>query len=209
MERIRIWWQTAMFSFFLFVLTVIGLYFDIFVVFDDFIIDIIRSLENPLLTSIFIVFTHLGSAFGMFSIFIILLYVFRRFKWRAESILLTGVIFATPIMNIILKELIQRPRPSTQHLIEIGGYSFPSGHTMYAVSLYGIMLTLIWFKLKKYHERVFFTIIIIFLTSMIALSRIYLGVHFPSDIIGGFFASVFIISLTFYIYLTERQRKRE
>lgn len=209
MKRIRIWWQIAMFSFFLFVLTVIGIHYDMFFIFDDTIIHFLQELETPLLTAVFITFTHIGSLIGMFIVFLVLLYVFRKLNWRAESILLTGVIFATPIMNIILKELMQRPRPTVHRLIEIGGYSFPSGHTMYAVSLYGITLTLIWFKLKKYSERVFFTIVITFIISMIALSRIYLGVHYPSDIIGGFFASVFIISLTFYIYLTERRRKRK
>lgn len=209
MKRIRVWWQMAMYSFFLFVLTVIGVHFDVLSTFDIIIIDFLQSLETPLLTATFITFTHLGSLIGMFTVFFILLYVFRRLTWRAESILLTGVVLATPVVNIILKELIQRPRPTIHRLIEINGYSFPSGHTMYAVSLYGITLTLIWFKLKKYSERIYFTAVITFIISMIALSRIYLGVHYPSDIIGGFFASVFIISLTFYIYLTERRRKRE
>src|SRR5699024_7951222 len=102
----------------------------------------------------------------------------------------------------------QRPRPEVSQLIEIGGYSFPSGHTMYAVSLYGITLTLVWFKLKSIGEQIFLTIIISFIIVTIALSRIYLGVHYPSDIIGAIFMSNFIISFTFYIYLSERERKR-
>lgn len=208
MERIHIWWQITIFSCLLFLLTFIAIYNDLLISFDHAIIVFLQGLESPLLTAVFITFTQIGSLIGTIAIFLILFYFFRRFDWRAESILLMSVVLATPIVNIILKELIQRPRPSSYQLLEISGYSFPSGHTMYAVSLYGITLTLIWFKLKRMSERIFFTLVILLIISLIAASRIYLGVHYPSDIVGGIFASIFIISITFYIYLTERQRKR-
>lgn len=208
MNRIRIWWQISLISFLFFVLTTIAVHYGIVDQLDHAVTSFIQNFESPLLTAIFITFTHIGSFIGTIIIFLILLYFFRRFNWRAESILLTGTVLSTPIINIILKELIQRPRPTASFLVEVSGYSFPSGHTMYAVSLYGITLTLIWFKLKRMGERIFLTIAISFMILTIAISRIYLGVHYPSDIIGGIFASNFMISFTFYLYLTERRRKR-
>src|SRR5699024_7033469 len=208
MERSRIWWYLALFSFILFVLTGIGIYFGYFDAFDLAIIDFVQGYESKLLTASLLTFTYIGSLLGTIIIYFILFYLFLRFNWRAEAILLTGAVLSTPVINFILKEFIQRPRPEFSQFMEFGGYSFPSGHTMYAVSLYGIVLTLIWFKLKNIGERIFLTIVISFIIVTIALSRIYLGAHYPSDIIGGIFMSNFIISLTFYLYLTERKRKR-
>lgn len=208
MKRVQVWWLIASVSLLLFIGTAIGLSYDLFQSFDETVIQLLQQFESPLMTAIFLTFTQIGSLIGTLIIFLILLYLFRRFRWRAESILLTSVVLATPILNIILKELFQRARPTANQLIDISGYSFPSGHTMYAASLYGITLTLIWFKLKRRSERIFLTFVILATITIIAASRIYLGVHYPSDIIGGIFASTFIISLTFYLYITERKRTR-
>lgn len=208
MERSRIWWYLALFSFIFFVLTGLGIYVGQFDTFDAAVIDFVQGYESKLLTATLLTFTYIGSFLGTIIIYFILFYLFWRFNWRAEAILLTGVVLSTPIINLILKELMQRPRPEFFHLIEVKGYSFPSGHTMSAVSLYGIVLILVWFKLRNIGERIFLTVVISFIIIAIALSRIYLGVHYPSDIIGGIFMSNFIISLTFYLYLTERKRKR-
>lgn len=208
MKRTQVWLLIASVSFTLFFLTTIAMHYGLFETFDDSFTLSINQFESPLFTAIFMTFTHIGSFIGMMIIFLILLYFFRRYHWRAESILLTSVVLATPIINIILKELIQRERPILGQLIEVSGYSFPSGHTMYAVSLYGITLTLIWFKLKRLSRRILLSLFILFMIALIAGSRVYLGVHYPSDLIGAFFASVFLISITFYIYLTERKRKR-
>lgn len=208
MERSRIWWYLALFSFILFVLTGLAIYVGQFDRFDAAVIGFVQGYESKLLTATLLTFTYIGSFLGTIIIYFILFYFFWRFNWRAEAILLTGVVLSTPIINLILKELVQRPRPEFFHLIEVKGYSFPSGHTMSAVSLYGIVLILVWFKLRNIGERIFLTVVISFIIVAIALSRIYLGVHYPSDIIGGIFMSNFIISLTFYLYLTERKRKR-
>ena len=88
-------------------------------------------------------------------------------------------------------------------IINETGYSFPSGHSMIAVSFYGFIIFLIWrMNIKKIYKFLFslFTGFLIFL---IGISRIYLGVHFPSDVIGGY-----SISLCFLIVYISLIRKR-
>lgn len=205
----RIWYQIAMYSFFFFVLTILGVQNNVLDLFDEKLISFIIQFENPLLTSILITITNIGSFYGTVVVWGLFLYVSIARKWHHEAILLTIITFTTHIVNLVVKNLFLRPRPELHQLIEISGYSFPSGHTMYATSLYGTALILFWKKCNFTWQRtilVSMTLLIIFL---IALSRIYLGVHYPSDIIGGFFLSLLLISVTLYLFLLKEVKNKE
>lgn len=207
--HIRIWWQIAMFSFLLFVLISIAVNHDVLYAFDHSIISIVQQFENDVLTKIFIIFTNIGSFLGSLTILFCLLYVFFKFKWVNEGIILTFVTLITPLSNLLLKQLMQRPRPHLHRLIEIGGFSFPSGHSMYAASLYGITFVLLWGKCTQMWQRILLTAVTVLMISMIGVSRIYLGVHYPSDVLGGYIISIFIISITVYTYLLIKKYQRK
>lgn len=93
-------------------------------------------------------------------------------------------------LNIILKNLVQRPRPIEYRLIDETGYSFPSGHSMVSTAFYGFIIYLIYSKIKN--KKIKWTLIILlsFLILTIGTSRIYLGVHYTSDVIAGFLISI-------------------
>ncbi|MFZ0446701.1 MAG: phosphatase PAP2 family protein [Bacillus sp. (in: firmicutes)] len=107
----------------------------------------------------------------------------------------------------MLKQFFHRARPDLHRLIEIGGYSFPSGHAINVFTVYGIITFLLWRHIPSYLGR---TILIssgfIF---MIGTSRIYLGVHYPSDIIGGYFASGFWLSLAIWFFQKYKEKRSE
>ncbi|VEF48140.1 phosphoesterase PA-phosphatase-like protein [Bacillus freudenreichii] len=158
--------------------------------FDQSIIHLIQGLESPLLTNIMKFFTFIGSFPIVMLIFVlvsfVLLYIVKhRFKLLLFGIVLLG----TPIINELLKLSFHRVRPNLHRLIDIGGYSFPSGHAMNAFAVYGILIYLLWNNVPGRIGRIVLIITGSFFIVMIGTSRIYLGVHYPSDVIAGYFAS--------------------
>ena len=145
-----------------------------------------HNLNSELFNRIMIFFTNLGD-YGTVWIAIALI-LFLNKKYRKTGILaFVSLAICSVIVNIILKPLIQRPRPFTEIadiilLIKTPkDYSFPSGHT--AASF--VMVYIFFRHIKKYFIPVFITGI------LIAFSRMYLSVHFPSDIIAGIIIGIF------------------
>ena len=103
------------------------------------------------------------------------------------------------ILNIILKLIFMRDRPYELMIINESGYSFPSGHAMAALGFYGFIIYLIWhFNLSK-NTKIIFSLLLGILIVLIGLSRIYLGVHYASDVLAGYMISLayLIIYITF------------
>jgi len=161
----------------------------------------IQSMEAPWLTSVMKTFTWIGAWQGVVPITMIaFLLLFFKYKYRQQAFLLVIVIVGTVLFNTLLKLYFKRERPEIYRILDIGGFSFPSGHTMNAVSLYGIFAFIIWRNIKTPIGRFFLILFTIFMITMICVSRIYLGVHYPSDIVGGIAASVLWLTIATTVY---------
>ena len=101
-------------------------------------------------------------------------------------------------LNVILKSIVQRPRPEGFRLAVENGFSFPSGHSMAAMAFYGLIAWFIWHYERDRVQRNLFTLVFALVIVMVGVSRIYLGVHYASDVIGGFCVS--LIWLAFYTH---------
>lgn len=175
--------------------------------FDTPIINFVQGAEAHWLTNVMKLFTFIGSTKAVLAISLITLGLLLYFRQKAQTILFLIVIIGTAALNLVLKLFFQRARPDLNRLIEISGYSFPSGHTMMATSLYIILAFILWRNAKN-SGRVLYIIAAIFMIGMIGVSRIYLGVHYPSDIAGGISASTFwllIATSVYTIYMNKKQ----
>ena len=131
--------------------------------------------------------TNFGGAIFL-SIATVMLFLFIKNKKIGLSIISNIVIIT--VLNQLLKRILQRPRPTEFRLVEEKGYSFPSGHSMVSMAFYGYLIYLIYRYIKnKYVKWTLITILSI-LICLIGISRIYLGVHYTSDVLGGFLLSI-------------------
>ena len=131
--------------------------------------------------------TNFGGAIFL-SIATVMLFLFIKNKKIGLSIISNIVIIA--VLNQLLKRILQRPRPTEFRIVEETGYSFPSGHSMVSTAFYGYLIYLIYRYIKnKYVKWTLITILSI-LICLIGISRIYLGVHYTSDVLGGFLLSI-------------------
>lgn len=176
--------------------------------FDMSIIGVIQGMEMPWLTKVLKFFTWIGSGSVVAPVtFIAFFLLYFIFKYRQQAFLFVSVIAGTVLLNELLKLYFKRERPEIYRIIDAGGFSFPSGHTMMAFSLYTIITYVAWRNVKSSFGRVLLVLFATFMISMIAVSRIYLGVHYPSDIVGGLAASALWVTIAVTVYGLYQNRR--
>lgn len=156
-------------------------------VFDTTIYNVIAKLQCAPLTYIFRFLSFLCSTwFILFST--ILIMIFCKNKKAGFYIGLNVLICV--LLNQGLKLVFARNRPIDINLIIENGYSFPSGHSMVSLAFYGFFIYIIAHMNLKKSKKIIYCSLLALLTLLIGISRIYLGVHFASDVIGGFALSM-------------------
>lgn len=185
---------------------------DMLATIDSAITDFVISYRSPSLTAYFKFMTNLGDVYGYLFVLLIFLLVslliFKRWKYVVQA---TFVLALATFSNMMLKRFIDRARPGIEHLVSVETLSYPSGHAMSAMAFYGFLIFLTTkFKIQKVMKYVLIMVLITIILS-IGISRIYLGVHFPSDIAGGFIAGfiwvVFCVLVFDLIQLFRRDPK--
>lgn len=167
---------------------------------DSFIYNYISKYISPNLTNVIKVLTHLASASVVILITILVLIIFKNKKY---GIYMSLNLILITIFQYVLKFIFMRNRPVDINLIEETGYSFPSGHSLTAMAFYGFVIYLIYTsKLNKVCKTIYITLLSLLIV-LIGLSRVYLGVHFFTDILGAFsFSLAFLI---IYINIIKRR----
>ena len=152
--------------------------------FDDPIREWVYSIRNPALTEVLKVITYMGN-WQTITLLCIVLLLFRKTRLRYGVPVSAGAIFVT-IFNRIIKLIFKRPRPEESlHLIEEGGYSFTSGHSITSMVVFGLLIYLVRKYVKNRKAANILTAALAVPWIFIGLSRIYMGVHFPSDVLAG------------------------
>lgn len=166
---------------------------------DETIYNLIFKLFSTPTTFIMTFISHLGSATILILICIILYLLLKDKKMALIIMLNLAIVY---LLNVIIKMIIARPRPDILRLVYETGYSFPSGHAMVATGFYGFLIYIANKKIKNKALRRCITILLTLLIFLIGISRIYLGVHYATDIIGAFMIG--IIYLVIFINILKK-----
>jgi undecaprenyl-diphosphatase len=166
---------------------------------DDWLILQIQQPESDFLTSVMKVISYIGSKSIVILIVSVNIICFIIFKHYWEIGVLIVAVLGSAALNHVLKQLFTRTRPDIHPIITETGYSFPSGHSMNAFTLYGIVAVLLWTYIPSRIGRSWLIGFSLLMIVVIGLSRIYLGVHYPSDVIAAYLASCTWICLVIFV----------
>ena len=158
-----------------------------------------KFLISDFVTPIAKFITNFGGAIFLVILTIVL---FILIKDKKIGISIFSNLAIITILNQLLKRILQRPRPTEFRIIEETGYSFPSGHSMISMAFYGYLIYLIYKYVKNKYIKWAAIVLLSILICCIGISRIYLGVHYTSDVLGGFLISVSY--LVIYISTTNK-----
>lgn len=168
-------------------------FYDRMMVIDGNIVNFVQTrLITDFNTTLMKIFSIIGSYY-VIPVLCLLLFLIIKDKRIPVSIIL--IMIFTVLFNLIMKFTIKRPRPVNM-LVEESFYSFPSGHAMCSVVFYGLILYLFGRKNKNYFANILMSFIIIMLILGICFSRIYLNVHYFSDVVFGIIYGIVTLTLS-------------
>ncbi|WP_150268479.1 phosphatase PAP2 family protein [Paenibacillus tepidiphilus] len=176
--------------------------------FDRSVISFVQGMETGGLTFLAKGLSLVGSTGLVIGISIVaMVLLFCLLKHWAELAFFLVASLGSQLLNISMKLWFRRERPNIHRLAEAAGYSFPSGHSMAAFTLYGVLAYLLWRHTRSRKERLLLILFAVLMTLGIGWSRIYLGVHYPSDVIGGYAASGAWLMLCIACFTAYRNRR--
>lgn len=165
--------------------------------FDDPVREWFYSLRGPAITGVAIVITTLANKYVIIGLCLLLL-ILPQTRMTFGIPLSVGAL-VTMLMNSLIKHLVERPRPEVVHLVTEHGFSFPSGHSITSMFFYGLAIWLVWRYVDNQTAKWILTVLLAIPMFLVGPTRIYLGVHFPTDVLGawclGFAAIVLFIEI--------------
>ena len=177
---------------------------------DNLIYKSVESIRSDFLTVVLIGITELGGVVGLFFILLVTVIVLCKKNRVKEATAITLNLIISTFTYVILKNIFQRERPVTGNiLIDEVGFSFPSGHTTNNVAFYFFAIYLVCINVKNKKVRNISCVILAIIPILIAFSRIYLRVHYPTDVIAGFCLGIVLVILftTFIWPRIEKSKK--
>ncbi len=159
--------------------------------FEHFWADPLRAYRSVGLTTAMSLLTWLGDN-RLLAVLVVLVTLRLTDHWEKRA--LVAVYLLNLVGNALLKALFRRGRPDAafEPLVQEPFYSFPSGHTMASAAVYGFLATVL---VRHGHPRL--AALVLILIPAVAISRVYLGAHYPTDVVGGMLAGIVVIALVY------------
>ena len=166
--------------------------------FDSSIYNFLINLRSKPMDTFMKTITKFGNTMSVIIILAILVFILKKDDGYLVVMNTVCVVSA----NQILKHIIRRPRPDHLRLVKEKGFSFPSGHSMVSIALYGILIYIVNKNIKNKTLKIILISLLSLLILFIGLSRIYVGVHYPSDVLSGYILATVITILVIDYYNT-------
>ena len=161
-------------------------------------------------------FSHMTNIFGdkggIIVAVLLALVLYLLFKQKEATIWFAATVVLSLALNTVIKVIIGRERPDIHRLAAFAneaGKSFPSGHSIFATIIFGSIFFICLGKLKNRSSKILLGILCIILIALIMFSRIFVGVHYPSDTIGGFLEGISILVLTYPAYIKYQEKSKK
>ncbi|MBD5855401.1 phosphatase PAP2 family protein [Lactococcus lactis] len=161
-------------------------------------------------------FSHMTNIFGdkggIIVAALLALVLYLLFKQKEATIWFAATVVLSLALNTVIKVIIGRERPDIHRLAAFAneaGKSFPSGHSIFATIIFGSIFFICLGKLKNRSSKILLGILCIILIALVMFSRIFVGVHYPSDTIGGFLEGISILLLTYPTYIKYQEKSKK
>ena len=177
--------------------------------FDDTVYKMLSQFINPATTHVMLLFTFFGSTTFLLPAYILLTAFFLFYKrHRLYSVAVALIGLSSIGLLYLLKNIFHRHRPLEPLTQNVIGYSYPSGHSFSSFTFFGLLTYIIWKTDIPNFWKWILSIIFISMACCIAVSRVYLHVHFASDVVAGFCLSIIWLSISLWILLRIQRSKK-
>jgi membrane-associated phospholipid phosphatase len=168
--------------------------------FDYRVFDYLKPHVSDRNNAIMLFFTFLGTHIFLIPANMIVIFIFlfiKKHRWY--SLKIPVIALSSLALMFLLKNIFNRPRPDIPLLREAKGLSFPSGHAFMSVTFYGLLIYIIWKTVRTKWLKLTLCIFLLLLILIIGFTRIYLRVHYPSDVLAGFATGFLWLAISIYI----------
>jgi undecaprenyl-diphosphatase len=176
--------------------------------FDLKVFEALSGYTSPFATDVMLTLTFFGSALFILPAYFVLaavVYYFKRNKFLSIAIIVIGMF--SRLLLFIIKNVFRRERPLQKLTDEVHGFSYPSGHSFSSFAFYGLIIYFIWKSDLHKAWKWILTLLLILFAASIALSRVYLHVHFASDVLAGLCLSLIWLGVS--LWILEKMGKRK
>ncbi|CAM4153443.1 phosphatase PAP2 family protein [Lacicoccus alkaliphilus] len=172
---------------------------------DREVYEFIYASESFITTALMLGFTQIGEVISMIILSLIMIAILMLYKLKIHTLFLVISMLTSSIMIPVMKNAFDRERPSLLRLIDISGFSFPSGHATGSSIFFGSLMTII-NKTSLNNKGILYALCAFFVL-MISSSRVYLGVHYPTDVIAGITIGTAVVMGTSYLLHNKFKRR--
>jgi membrane-associated phospholipid phosphatase len=167
---------------------------------DTSVRDWLVERRSPALTAVLTAFTTIGSSVVLVSLACSVTVLLAATRRSAEAALVAGATAGALLLWPLLKNIVERTRPEDGHLVQVSSWAYPSGHSLASAVVFGVLAVLGYRRARTRATRVAIAVTAALLVAVVGVSRVYLGVHWPTDVLAGWLIGALWLAVCLWVY---------